>query len=62
MVTVDYMISSALRCDTTLSRAMLRACGILVPQVHPRRGLVVSVNAYNNMIECFRNTSSPMDW
>ncbi len=32
MVTIDYMISSALRFDTSMSCAMLRACGEPAPR------------------------------
>lgn len=61
MVTVEYMIRAALRCDTAMSRAMLRACGVPVPCARPRAGAVVSSEAYAEMAECFRNCGSPMD-
>lgn len=61
MVSVDYMIRAALRCDTVMSRAMLRACGVPVPRSRPRMGAVISVGAYDEMVECFRNCGSPMD-
>lgn len=61
MVTVEYMICSALRCDTSMSRAMLRACGIPVPAKMLRVGAVVRVGACADVLECFRNHGSPMD-
>lgn len=61
MVPIEYMIKSALGCDTAMSRAMLRACGIRVPASMPAVGAVVSVDAYADAFECFRNHGSPMD-
>lgn len=61
MVSVDYMIRAALRFDTAMSRAMLRACGVPVPRSRPRIGAVVSAGAYDDMRCCFRNCGSPMD-
>lgn len=61
MVTVDYMIRAALRCDTAMSRAMLRACGVPVPRSRPRPGSIVEVGAYAGLFECMANHGSPMD-
>lgn len=61
MVTVEYMVRAALRCDTVMSRAMLRACGVPVPHSFPPRGSIVAVNAFAGMAECFANHDSPMD-
>lgn len=61
MVTVEYMICSALRCDTSMSRAMLRACGIPVPAKMLRVGAVVRVGERADVLECFCNHGSPMD-
>lgn len=61
MVTVDYMIRAALRWDTAMSRAMLRACGIPVPCSIPKVGYIVRVDEYDGVNECFANHGSPMD-
>lgn len=61
MVTVDYMVRAALRRDTVMSRAMLRACGVPVPRSFPRPGSIVEVEAYAGLAECFANHGSPMD-
>lgn len=61
MVPVDYLIRAALRWDTAMSRAMLRACGVPVPHARPPRGSIVAVNAFVGMAECFANRESPMD-
>lgn len=61
MVSVDYMIRAALRHDTAMSRAMLRACGVPVPRSRPRIGSIVAVDAYSGLDECFANHGSPMD-
>lgn len=60
MVTVDYMIRAALRCETAMSRAMLRACGVPVPR-RRRMGSVVRADEYDGIAECFANHGSPMD-
>lgn len=61
MVTIEYMIEVALRCDTIMSRAMLEACG--VPQ--PARPVIgrprKPSGGYDGVAECFRNLGSPMD-
>lgn len=61
MVTVDFMIRAALRCDTAMSRAMLRACGVPVPRSVPRIGSIVPVDDRGELAECFANHGSPMD-
>lgn len=61
MVTVEYMVRAALRCDTVMSRAMLRACGVPVLRPRPRTGSIVLVATYDGVGECFANHGSPMD-
>lgn len=61
MVTVEYMIRAALRCDTALSRAMLRACGVPVSRFRCRLGAIVPAEAYDGVAACFANHGSPMD-
>lgn len=61
MVPVHYMIRAALRWDTAMSRAMLRACGIPVPRIRPRAGLVAVSSDNGDVIACFVNHGSPMD-
>lgn len=61
MVTVEYMVRAALRRDTVMSRAMLRACGVPVPRALPRPGSIVEVDTFAGMAECFANHGSPMD-
>lgn len=55
------MIKAALGCDTLMSRAMLRACGVAVPSQMPPDGVIVIADDYDGMLECFRNHGSPMD-
>ena len=50
----DDYLRIALRYDTALSRAMLRALGVDVPH-RIRRGAIVRVDRYNGMEECFMN-------
>ena len=66
MVTHEYILSAALRCDTTMSRAFLRALGVDIA-MHPVRhmGGVISVETaceFDELEECFKNYGSPMDW
>lgn len=61
MVPVDYMIRAALRWNTAMSRAMLRACGISVPHACPGRGRIAAAGAYDGVAACFANRESPMD-
>lgn len=60
MVSIGYMVRAALRCDTALSRAMLRACGVPVPRRY-RTGSVALVDECDGIAECFANHGSPMD-
>lgn len=61
MVTVEYMVRAALRRDTAISHAMLRACGVPVPRACPRTGSIIAVDAYSDVAVCFANNGSPMD-
>lgn len=61
MVTVEYMIRAALRWDTAMSRAMLRACGVPVPHARPRVGSIARVAELDGLAECFANHGTPMD-
>lgn len=56
------MARIALRYDTTMSRAMLRACGVPVPEPRPRAGAVVRCDRYDGLAWCMGNPTSPMDW
>lgn len=60
MVTLDYIARSALRRDTAMSRAFLRALGIPVREP-VRPGCVVSAERYGDVYVCFANHGSPMD-
>ena len=61
MVTRDYITKSALRCDTVMSRAFLRALGI--PVSYKYRGESIFPTERIDDIEwCFENHGSPMDW
>lgn len=51
-MTRDQLARIALRYDTTMSRAMLRALGVDVPH-RARPGTVISVDKYDGMMECF---------
>ena len=51
----EQMARIALRYDTAMSRAMLRALGIQVPHRKPRRGVIVRVDKYEGLRECFEN-------
>ena len=51
----------ALRYDTSMSRAMLRALGLEPREPAPPAGTVVSVDRYEGIDWCFRNYGSPMD-
>ena len=51
----------ALRYDTSMSRAMLRALGLEPREPAPPVGTVISVNKYEGIDWCFRNYGSPMD-
>lgn len=60
MVTLDYIARSALRRDTAMSRAFLRALGIPVREP-VRPGCVVAAERYRDVYACFANHGSPMD-
>ena len=51
----------ALRHDTSMSRAMLRALGLEPREPTPPDGALVSVDRYEGIDWCFRNYGSPMD-
>ena len=51
-MTRDQMARIALRYDTAMSRAMLRALGVDVPH-RARPGTIVNVDRYDGMMECF---------
>lgn len=61
MVSLEYMIRAALRKDTAVSRAMLRACGVAVPHRLPHVGSIVSAGVYDGVMACFENRGSPLD-
>lgn len=68
MVSRDVMLRCALRYDTAMSRAMLRALGREAPRVRPRPCPAVRVGhesrearRYRDLMACFRNHGSPMD-
>lgn len=52
----------AMRHDTAMSRAMLRALDIGFREPRPPVGCIVSADKYAGVLECFRNPRSPMDW
>ena len=52
-MTRDEMARIALRYDTAMSRAMLRALGIPVPRSMPRPGTVARVDRYDGIMGCF---------
>lgn len=63
MVSLDYIARSALRRDTAVARAFLRALGIPVREP-VRPGCVVSAGLdprYAGVRECMANRRSPMD-
>ena len=51
-MTRDDLARIALRYDTAMARAMLRALGIAVPHV-PRPGTVQRVDRYDGLLDCF---------
>lgn len=64
MVAKIELIRIALRYDTAMSRAMLRACGFPAPEPWPKPGIKVRVDdisRYADVTLCFRNGASPMD-
>lgn len=48
----DHLARIALRYDTAMSRAMLRALGIPVPERRPKRGQIVRVDRYAGIDAC----------
>ena len=50
----DHLARIALRYDTAMSRAMLRALGIPVPERKPKRGQIVRVDKYAGIDACRR--------
>lgn len=60
-MTKAEFVRIALRYDTAMSRAMLRACGYVAPEPMPDPGAKVSVERYGGILECFANRESIMD-
>ena len=60
-MTIADFVRAALLYDTSMSRAMLRACGVAAPEPAPRAGCTVSTERYAGMLGCFANRESPMD-
>lgn len=52
----DELARIALRYDTALSRAMLRALGVEVPHRPPREGVIVRVDRYRGWERVMRQT------
>ena len=50
----DHLARIALRYDTAMSRAMLRALGVPVPERRPKRGQIVRVDKYAGLDDCRR--------
>ena len=50
----DELVRIALRYDTAMSRAMLRALGVNVPH-RIRQGAIVRADRYAEVRECFAN-------
>ena len=51
-MTRDELARIALRYDTAMSRAMLRALGVPVPHRAPRAGAIARVDRYGGLAEC----------
>jgi hypothetical protein len=49
----DELTRIALRYDTSMSRAMLRALGVPVPHRLPREGAIARVDRFDGLAECF---------
>lgn len=67
MVSTGYMRAAALRQNTAMARAMLRALGVPRPwrfgaSSPLARGMRRDSQRYEGLMECFRNPTSPMDW
>lgn len=56
-MTHEQLAAIALRYDTAMSRAMLRALGMEVPH-RATVGAIVTVDRYAGMMECFENLTS----
>jgi len=50
----EQLLRIALRYDTAMSRAMLRALGVPVPEA-ARPGIIVRADRYDGVRECFDN-------
>jgi hypothetical protein len=55
-MTLDELTRIALRYDTSMSRAMLRALGVPVPHRLPREGAIVRVDRYRGWEQAMRQT------
>lgn len=51
-MTRDQLARIALRYDTSMSRAMLRALGVPVPHREPRPGAIARVDRFDGIREC----------
>lgn len=49
---LDFVLRCALRYDTTMARAFLRALGVPVPEVYPRIAIVEKVDKYADAKAC----------
>ena len=57
------LLHIAMRHDTAMSRAMLRALGVPAPEPSSRReARQRGAWRYRGMRSCMRNAHSPMDW
>lgn len=65
MVSLNEMKSIALKAyrdtGTEISRAFLKALGLDVPALPPKRSAIVSVERYNDIDKCFRNRRNSAD-
>lgn len=57
MMTRDELARIALRHDTLISRAMLRALGVPVPHRKPRPGTIARVDRYEGLRGCMAQTT-----
>lgn len=55
---VDFCLRCALRHDTSMSRAMLRALGFPARDPMPE-GVIVRADRFDGLRECFANRSRP---
>lgn len=56
-MTRDQLAAIALRYDTAMSRAMLRALGVPVPHRPAKPGAIARVDRYEGMLECMAQTT-----